>query len=412
MTGDNNLWHRFVYRVIGGVYFARVTVIHPERLRGEGPVLYLGLHRNGAVDGFVYHQTLGRPTFLISTQLQKNWFARLFFTGIAITRPKDEGDRSKNEAALQQCVRRLRGGGALCVFPEGTSSLSPRHLPFKSGAAWLILDYLEADGPPLRVVPVGIHYECPWAFRAKVEVVVGNPITLDLGKELSYREKLKTIKRRIQVGLEAVGINVPSEADQERIQNLAYAATLATPRSYFQSLKAMEDGVPEPVSTAWAELEPKLRTAPLWRHQGLPLFPMGSLVLYTLGLVLLAPVVLSAVVVNLPPCLAGWAAGKKFPDGRNVISLWKILVGLPVFGIWMVSVVVVCWLVGRPGWLVGYAALTRIGLHLYYRVKKLAVTVHNGWRCPACKPGLLALRETLLAHLPEAREIENPSSQP
>jgi len=403
MSGEYDIWHRFVYRFILGVYFARVTVINRNRLPRQGPALYLGLHRNGAVDGFVYHRALGGPAFMISTQLRKNWFARLFFTGIAVARPKDEAERSGNQAALKQCLDSLRGGGALCVFPEGTSSLGPRHLPFKSGAAWLIMDYLERRGPRLQVVPVGIHYECPWAFRGKVEVVVGKPIALDLPEGLSSREKLKALKLRIQAGLEEVGINVPSATDQRRIERLAYAATLATPRSYFKSLKALERGIPEPLRTAGANLEPKLAEAKLLFHQGVPLFPMGWVGLYAMALALLAPAVLGAIALNLPPFVAGWAAGQKLPDGRNVVSLWKILVGVPAFWMWMAGVAVVCWLLGRPLWLLGYAGLTWAGLHLYYRVKKLAVAVHNGVRYPGLKPALLEFRETLLRNLPEEK---------
>ncbi|MCX6929023.1 MAG: 1-acyl-sn-glycerol-3-phosphate acyltransferase, partial [Verrucomicrobia bacterium] len=151
------LWYRFFLRLMTRVYFARLTLLHPERWPQKGqPVLYLGLHRNGAVDGFVYYRLLDEPVFLISTQLTRGWFARLFFHGIALARKKDEGDRQENEAAMGRCVEHLQTGGALFVFPEGTSSLGPRHLPFKSGAAWLILDYLERGGPPLQIIPVGI----------------------------------------------------------------------------------------------------------------------------------------------------------------------------------------------------------------------------------------------------------------
>jgi 1-acyl-sn-glycerol-3-phosphate acyltransferase len=118
--------------IVSLVYFERLTLIHPERLPRTGPVLYLGLHRNGAVDGFVSDQALHHPVFMISTQLRKNWFTRLFFEGIAVTRTKDEGDRTLNDAALHQCLGHLRAAGELFVFPEGTSSLGPRHLPFKS----------------------------------------------------------------------------------------------------------------------------------------------------------------------------------------------------------------------------------------------------------------------------------------
>jgi len=398
MRANFELWRRLLYWLIARVYFARITVLESGRQPRKGPVLYLGLHRNGAVDGFVYHHALRGPTFMISTQLRKSWFARLFFTGIAVTRTKDEGDRAGNDQALQECLNHLRAGGSLFVFPEGTSSLGPRHLPFKTGAIWLILEYGELLGPPLQVIPVGIHYECPWAFRAKVEVVLGDPLDLRLSASLSSRAKLKELKRRAQMGLEAVGINVVSEDYQSRIQRLAYVSTLATPRSYFASMKALEKQIPEPILRAAENLDwggPRLLF-----HQGVPLVPMGSALIYLLALVLLAPVVAAAMLVNSPPLLAGLVAGKKFPDDVNVISLWKVLVGIPTFLIWTCLVGAWCFLLGKPAWFVMYAALTWAGLHLYYRVKKLAVAVHNGLRYPQLRPAMLCFRETVTRNLP------------
>jgi 1-acyl-sn-glycerol-3-phosphate acyltransferase len=396
------LWYRYFFRLITGVYFARLTLLYPERRPQKGqPILYLGLHRNGAVDGFVYHRLLNAPTFLISTQLTRSWFARLFFHGIAVARRKDEGDRQENEAALGHCVEHLRTGGALFVFPEGTSSLGPRHLPFKSGAAWLILDYLETPGPPLQVIPVGIHYECPWAFRSKVEVVLGKSISTEFAPGGTRLARLKELKRRIECGLEVVGINVESAEQQDKIQRLAYAATLATPRSYFRSLKSLEGGVPKAIEEAQTSLGAEREASRLLFHQGVPLVPMSPIWIYALALLACAPIVAGALVLNLPPFLAGWFAGRKFPDDRNVISLWRILVGIPAFAFWAAAVCLVLLLQGKPLWLGLYVVATWLGLQLYYRVKKLAAAVHNGIRCPQLKPRLLAFRQTVLNALPE-----------
>jgi 1-acyl-sn-glycerol-3-phosphate acyltransferase len=396
------LWYRCLYWFAARVYFARLAVVNPERRPEPGrPVLYLGLHRNGAIDGFVYHELLRRPVFLISTQLRRSWFSRLFFRGITVTRTKDEGSHEENEGALRQCVEHLSAGGQLFVFPEGTSSLGPRHLPFKSGGAWLILDYLESGGSPLQVIPVGIHYECPWAFRSKVEVVLGQPLSFQFAPGASRLARLKEVKRRIQAGLEEVGTNVASDDYQDQIQRLAYVTTLATPRSYFKSLKALEPSIPEPILKVAAGLEPELARCRLLAHQGVPLFPMGPLWLYGLALAIFGPLVLAAMLLNLPPLLAGWFAGKKFPDDRNVISLWRILIGIPVFALWGAAVILTLLL---KGWLVYaglYVLLTWLGLELYYRVKKLSVTVWNGLRYPKLKPCMLAFRQTVLEALPE-----------
>jgi len=395
------LWRRFLYWFIVRVYFERITVLNPDRLPKAGPVLFLGLHRNGAVDGFVYHHTLRRPTFMISTQLRRNILARLFFTGIAVTRTKDEGDRVDNEGALEECLGNLRDRGSLFVFPEGTSSLGPRHLPFKSGGIWLILEYLKQSGPPLVVIPVGIHYECPWAFRAKVEVVLGRPLDLTLPAGASDLAKLKELKRRAQAGLEEVGVNVISDEYQQKIQHLAYVATLATPRSYFASIKALEHQIPEAVLQEGARLESDLKGRRLLLHQGVPLVPMGSALIYTFALVVLGPVVAAAVILNAPPLLAGRLAGRKFPDDINVISLWKILVGIPCFFVWIVLVAAFCICSGKLFWLLVYATVTWAGLHLYYRGEKLFVAVHNGLRYSKLKQPMLRFRETVIRSLPQ-----------
>lgn len=394
-------WYNNFLRFITAYYFSGTKLIHAGRAPAAGPVLYLGLHRNGAVDGFVYHQVLSAPVFMISTQLLKNWFSRLFFHGIPVTRTKDEGNRELNNAALRECLDHLRGGGKLFVFPEGTSSLGPRHLPFKSGAVWLLLDYLESGGPPIQVIPVGIHYECPWAFRSKVEVVAGAPVSTELPAGASRMERVRILKHRVQAGLEQIGINVPSEEYQEMIQRIAYVATLGTSRSYFKSLKALEHQVPPEILTAWQRLEPELRDRRLLFHQGVPLFPMGPVALYGLLMLVIGPVVLMAILANLPPFLGAWAAGMKFPDDRNVISLWKILVGVPLWILWAGFVALLLLLPGKPVLLAAYALLTWAGLKLYYRAKKLAVAVWNGILHRELGARLLDFRETVLRSLPD-----------
>ena len=400
-------WRNCFYRFINAVYFHRVTLVHPQRLPKVGPVLYLGLHRNGAVDGFVYQRVLNGPVFMISTQLRKSRFARVFFDGIAVTRTKDEGDRNQNDAAMRQCLGHLRSGGQLFVFPEGTSSLGPRHLPFKSGAIWLLLDYLASGGPPLQVVPVGIHYERPWAFRSKVEVVLGEPISTSLPQNAGRLERLKILKQRLRIALENVGINVPTEAYQEQIQRFACIATLGTSRSYFKSLKGMERGVPGQITEQWEKLEPDLRRAKLWFHQDVPLFPTRPMMVYLLLLLIISPFVFAAILINLPALAAGWVAGEKFPDDRNVISLWRILVGVPVFVLWMTALTVTLLLLGKIGWLMALGVATWLGMKLYYRFKKLAVIVHNGIRHPVLRLNMLRFHQTVVQSLPDETNHPN-----
>ncbi|PYK02238.1 MAG: hypothetical protein DME23_02115 [Verrucomicrobia bacterium] len=390
-----NPWYRVLHRFCNGLYFSRISVLWPERLPRTGPTIYLGLHRNGAVDGFIYHAILPRANFMISTQLRRNLIGRLFFTGIEVARDRDEGEPGTNLEALNQCMELLRMGGELVIFPEGTSTLGPRHLPFKSGAVRILANYLES-GSPIQVVPLGITYECPWAFRSRVEVVVGAPVATDLSDALHPLGRLKELKRSIQSALESVGVNVESEQYQQMIHRLACVATLGTKRSYFKTLKALEQSIPEKILLDWRALRPEIEKRKLWHHQGVPLFPAGPAWRYLLALGATGPLVGLGALLNLPPLLGAWWAGKKFPDGPNVISLWRVLVGAPLFLLWVAVMAMVAIVSGRWPWFGLYALTTFSGLKLYYRVKKLAVAVHNGLRYPELRPQVLAFRETVL----------------
>ena len=95
-------------------------------------------------------------------------------------------------------------------------------------------------------------------------------------------------------------------------------------------------------------------------------------------LLVIGPVVLVGATINLPPLLGGWLAARKFADDRNVIALWRILIGLPLFVVWFSVVCVSLALFASWLWLLGYALLTLAALKSVYRAKKLAVAVWNG----------------------------------
>lgn len=390
------MWHRLFPRFCGRVYFRTLTVRGVEHVPLNGPVLWLGLHRNGAVDGFAYSAALQRPwVFLISTQLRKNFLARIFFSGIAVARTADEGDRAANRAALSECVALLRRDGELAVFPEGTSTLGPRHLPFKAGAVQLMLDWLESGGGFLNVIPVGVHYDCAWAFRSNVEVVVGPPIEIILANETTSLSRLRELKRRTAIALETVGVNFADAIVQREAESLATLASLTLGRSRFAVLKAFETGVPPEISAAWRALDELARDSRAARYHGVPLAPPFAGVGELVVLLVLGPMLLAGIAVNAPPWIAAWGASRKLADDTNVISLWKILVGLPAFVIWITLVVGI--LAAFQAWcgLGAFALLTYVMWAGYDRMKRSAVAAYNGLRHRALRPRFIALMELL-----------------
>lgn len=359
-------WYRFFHKFCANCYFHRISIVDPQNLPHSHPVLYLGIHRNGAVDGFVYHSILPRARFLISSQLRRNSLGKLFFSGIEVVRGKDEGDRG--------------------------------------GAARILLKYLEG-GRPIDVIPLGITYECPWAFRSNVEVIVGPRISTKLPDSLNPLDRLQEMKRRIRTGLESVGINVESQQYLEMIQRVACFATLEGRYSYHKILKTLEKSYPENLRTTWEALESQSQKKSVLHYQGVPLFPDGSVSRDILALLALAPAVLFAALFNCVPLLTGYWAGKAFPDDRNVISLWRILVGIPFFVINVLVLVVLAVMAHRLGLFCIYCLITFLGLKTYSRTKRLAVALVNNFCRPELKSQALVFRASI------RREIAYESGQ-
>lgn len=364
----------------------------------------MGLHRNGAVDGIIYRRLLPQAHFLIAARLRKSRIGKLFFHGIEVVRSQDPGNRSGNAQTLARCVELLRQGGSVFFFPEGSSTLGPTHLPFHTGAMRVAQDAL-ACGVSLQVIPLGIHYEAPTHWQRDVEVVVGPAISTDLPPNLTSREQVDLLHRRMTDALKGVGVNVPEAHFLAQIETLAYAATLGSGRTWFESLKALERGIPAPIQTAVADLERVAADRHLWRHQGVPLFPIGHGWLYLLLWLLLAPLVGGAVLLNLLPLAVGLVAGRTLADEPNVITLWRAMTGIPLFLLQLLLLLLASLLFGHLAWFAIYGLITLLGLRTYYRFTKLTVAVHNALRHPDLRPKALALRQIVLA------EIEKPSEE-
>ena len=371
-------WYRAFYRAIWGMYFDRISVLCRERLPGGGPVIYVAMHRNGAVDGFVYGTLLPRAEFMLSGQLTGNWFSRLFFDGFTVLREKDEPDaatrKTYNLRTLTRCADHVLQGGELVVFPEGTSSLGPRHLPIKSGAAHLVAQCMD-EGVVPAVVPLGIHYERAWAFRSRVEVVVGEAIDIRLPDDMPPRRRTVELKRQMTRALESVSANFDSGKAQRQAEQLACIATLGTDAAYFDSLKRMEGGLP--ICDGWEAIERELEGSGAFRYQDVPLFPTESTWLYALYGLILIPIVATAAVANCVPLLGAWLAGKTLADDNNVISLWRILVGTPLLAIWGIGWLSVSLALGQALLFPAYLLVSWLGGKTWYRLKKLGCAVGN-----------------------------------
>jgi len=389
-------WYTFLSTVCARAYFSRIRVMGAERLPRGGPILYAGLHRNGAVDGFVYKSIFRRAIFLIAAQLQKNLFSRMFFTGIPVVRDKDAGDRAMNAEAMQRCQELLAGGGELFVFPEGTSSLGPQHLPFKSGAARIAVAAWQA-GVPVKIVPVGITYNALATFRSSVEVIVGEAIGSENVAKLPLAAQVEEAKKIVTTGLEKVGINVESVGYFAEISMIAEMAAPAG--RYFEALKLCEKGIPEKLQVQWRPLRDELQSSGLVHNEAATAFSSAPPWISLVGGAVLSLFVMVAELIHFLPLGGALWAGKKFPDERNVITLWRLLVGVPLFFLWFVAVFAGLALTGKSLWIAFFLLLTVMGWLAYQPARQLLVAGWNGIRFPGLRRKYLEFQKALFEEM-------------
>ncbi len=168
---------RFILRV----FFRRVGTEGLERVPASGPVLFVLNHPNSLIDPIFLHCLSPRPvSFLAKAPLFKvpvaGWLMRAM-GAIPVERRQDPGaDLSKNREMFARVRSHLSGGGAVALFPEGTSHSDPRLKPMKTGAARIALGV--SATPPLQIQPVGLFYTAKQNFRSAALVYYGAPFTV------------------------------------------------------------------------------------------------------------------------------------------------------------------------------------------------------------------------------------------
>ncbi len=231
-------------RLMVRLCIGRLHVVGAEQVPASGPVLFIGLHRAGLMDGWVYSHALPRRTVftVAAVRLRQVWL-RPLVAGIGMARRQDGGDASRNRAALAECRQELAVGGTIFIFPEGTSTLAPRHLPFQPGAA-----LLARSCPATTIVPLAIHYAEPTRLGTAVTVVVGAPFHLSPG--IAPRAAQAAVTAALEA-IEAPDGRMPPVA-RDPFRWLAVALNLPTVLAMRLAVRILPDG--DNVVLVWAAI--------------------------------------------------------------------------------------------------------------------------------------------------------------
>jgi 1-acyl-sn-glycerol-3-phosphate acyltransferase len=211
---------RALIALIVRIFFRRIAVSGSEHVPAFGPVLLVLNHPNSLVDPLlVLAFAPRRVVFLAKEPLFRmpviGWLTRAVGS-IPVYRRQDGADTTQNRRTFERVWQELANGGAIALFPEGTSHSDPRMRPFKTGTARMALGAAAINRDAVvRIVPGGLYYTAKVRFRSSALLCFGEPI--DVASEpLSpdgepAQESVHVLTARLEEALAQVTL----QADQE-----------------------------------------------------------------------------------------------------------------------------------------------------------------------------------------------------
>ncbi len=276
----------------------------------------------------------------------------------------------------------LARGGAIALFPEGTSHSDPKMRPFKTGSARMALGAASMNpGPPVVIVPGGLYYTAKVTFRSSAVLCFGESIIVTsepLGADGEPTpESVHALTTRLQEALAKVTLQADQEealrlvtraerifssvegpGTQDRDLNQQFALRQRFLRGYTELRERMPERIAaveqmltrydaELVAAGMAPenmLESRLTVGMVAKN--------ASLAVATL--LLLAPLGVIGIVIHFPAYkITGPLITRAANVERDVVATAKILAAAAIFPItWFV----IAWIVWRQ-WGAGFAAL-------------------------------------------------------
>ncbi len=307
---------RFLCSFYAYSYFRHILHVNPHR-QNAGQLLILS-HRNGAIDGYVYRSVFSNIRFLLARQLQRNAVLRFLFPGIAVYRPKDKKNSAQqNVTAVRACVGTIQDKHLrLGLFPEGTSQLGPKPLPFQTGYAKIAA--LAAQENPLTITPCAIFYDDPSCMGGQVFIVQAKSV------EVSCNMGSTEIHQQVMDSINCVLMSYKTPESQQSAHQSAVIAMLSGKISYIDALYRIAENTQILKQVQSYCLCKEIQNCLLYKKT--PVFPnhIGISLWVTL---ITMPIVIPTFLFNIVPVIIGWLGGRFCADADNTVSLWRTLTG-------------------------------------------------------------------------------------
>ena len=345
------------------IFFRRIEIEGLERVPAGAPVIFASNHPNGLVDPLFFLCFSGRRvSFLAKAPLFHypviGWIVRKL-ESIPVYR-KQDGMGGSNEETFATARAVLREGGAIAIFPEGTTHDDPQLRELKTGAARIALGAGVAD---LVIVPAGIYYTAKHVFRSAALVVFGEPIAVR-GAAAASAAEVEALTVAIDAGLDAVTLQADSHAALDLIKRAEdiftaneeqpLAEELELRRRFVEGYHYLHAHDPvrlERLQSAIAQFEAELRDARLDVHELKPRISAARV----FRVLVLLPVALIGAAVSFPAYLLVGALAHRLSKGESAVrATIKFLAALLLYPL---SYAIVAVIIGaRFGWWYGVLA--------------------------------------------------------
>ncbi|KIJ18508.1 hypothetical protein PAXINDRAFT_167112 [Paxillus involutus ATCC 200175] len=223
---DSQTLHRVIRRLAGWAvwsFFTEVRVLGGENVPEDGPIIVTATHHNMILDPSVLSSSFPRERILNywskATLFENKSLAWILYSSGNIPVDRKSKDR---QVLFRGTFDALARGGAVALFPEGTSYTEPRIMQVKDGAAWAALEYTKwaaergIKGPEVRIVPAAIVYTNKSKYRSDVIMEFGAPISMEEYKQQFFSETdgaaraaVKRLTRTIERQLVETTVNAP-----------------------------------------------------------------------------------------------------------------------------------------------------------------------------------------------------------
>ncbi len=221
---------KFLMRITVRVFFRSVTIRNMELIPKSGPLLVLANHPSTFMDPIVIASMLKRKVyFLAKGELFKGSFLTWLFSRlnmIPVYRKQDDPSQmNKNKDTFVKCFEHLEKGGAILMFPEGTSITERKLRPIKTGAARIVLGAEARNDFKLgiQIFNIGLNYVNPHKFNQDLFVNIDTPIAVTDYKDAYTLDTFKgaaNLTEEIRVRLEKLIIAIEDDKINELVKDV------------------------------------------------------------------------------------------------------------------------------------------------------------------------------------------------